>query len=247
MFELPGKTALVTGAAKRLGKAVAIELARAGCSVIVHYNRSRDDAEDTAASIRKLGVDAWIVQADFSDPDSIEHLFDAGKSIADRMDFLVNSASVFPSDSLWELTESSLFENVRINALAPFILSRRFSSQCEGGCIVNLLDARILDYDKHHVPYHLSKRMLFTLTRMMSIEFAPRIRVNAVAPGLILPPPGEDKSYLEKLKKTNLLGAVGSPEQISSAVLFLLWNEFITGQIIYVDGGRHIKGRTYGS
>ena len=126
------------------------------------------------------------------------------------------------------------------------MIARAFGAQGIEGVIVNFLDTRIEDYDRKHAAYHLSKRMLYTLTRMMAIEFAPLVRVNAVAPGLILPPPGKDESYLAQLAHTNPLGRYGDPSHIVEAVLFLVRNDFVTGQVVFVDGGRHLKGKMYG-
>ena len=137
-------------------------------------------------------------------------------------------------------------ENVRINAWAPFVLSKAVADQGIPASIVNFLDTRMLDHDSKHVSYHLSKRMLFTLTRMTALEFAPRVRVNGVAPGLVLPPPGHDTSYLKALAHTNPLNAHGAAEDVARAVVFLFESPFITGQVIYVDGGRHMLGGIYG-
>ena len=139
-----------------------------------------------------------------------------------------------------------LEDNVQVNAISPLLIGRSFAKQGCEGAVVNFLDTRITEYDSGHAAYHLSKRMLFTLTRMMALEFAPSVRVNAIAPGLILPPPGEDVLYLQKLAPTNPLNRIGSPESITDAVLFLLNSEFVTGQVIFVDGGYHIKGNVYG-
>ena len=136
--------------------------------------------------------------------------------------------------------------NVNVNALAPFLLSRAFAAQQREGCIINFLDTRIMDYDKTHVSYHLSKRMLFSITRMMALEFAPKVRVNAIAPGLILPPEGKDETYLQDLAPSNPLQTYGGPGDIVEAVLFLLRGRYITGQVVYVDGGRHMLGGVYG-
>ena len=145
-----------------------------------------------------------------------------------------------------DFTLQDLEDNIQVNAISPLLIARSFAEQGCEGAIVNFLDTRITEYDNGHAAYHLSKRMLFTLTRMMALEFAPSIRVNAVAPGLILPPPGEDLSYLQKLAHTNPLNRIGSPESITDAVLFLLRSEFVTGQVIFVDGGYHMKGSVYG-
>ena len=111
---------------------------------------------------------------------------------------------------------------------------------------MNLLDSRITDYDREHAAYHLSKRMLFALTRMLALELAPRTIVNAVAPGLILPPEGKDEDYLRRMAHTVPLNRHGDAGDIEQAVLFLLRCEFVTGQVIFVDGGRHMEGRVYG-
>jgi len=143
--------------------------------------------------------------------------------------------------SLDELTS-----NVQVNALAPLVLAREFAKQGRPGDIINLLDARVTDYDQEHAAYHLSKRMLFTLTRMMALEFAPEIQVNAIAPGLVLPPPGKDAEHLKARVKDNPLQRHGDVEDVVDALLFLLRSDFITGQVIFVDGGYHMKGSTYG-
>ena len=251
MFLLPGTSALVTGGAKRLGRETALVLARAGCSVVVHYRSSEAPAFQLVDEVRALGVNAWPVQAELSSPVETDRLFDDSEKLAGNIDFVVNSASIFPESTLGELDEASLIENLRINSLAPFALTARLHEHLEAGgrsgAVVNFLDTRMLDYDRKHVPYHLSKRTLFAITRMTSIDYAPRLRVNGVAPGLVLPPPGEDSSYLDKWAHTNPLKTHGNGEQVAAAVLFLLWSRFVTGQIIYVDGGRHVKGRFYGS
>jgi len=243
---LHGKTALVTGAAKRLGAATALELARHGAAILVHYGKSEADAKNVARQITDLGVRAWTIPADFSDPAAADALFDRAVQAAGPIDILVNNASVFPHAGLATLSPADLHANLDVNALAPLLLSRRFFAQGRPGCIINFLDARITDFDSEHAAYHLSKRMLFSLTRMMALEFAPAVRVNAVAPGLILPPEGEDQSYLERLAHTNPLGRHGGARDVTEAVLFLIRSEFITGQVIFVDGGRHIKGAMYG-
>jgi len=133
-----------------------------------------------------------------------------------------------------------------VNALAPLLLSRSFAMGPNAEAIVNFLDTMTFDYDKQHIAYHLSKRMFHALTQMMALEFAPRIRVNAIAPGLVLPPEGKDAAYLERLKNSNPLQRVGSPEGITAAVLFLLRSGFITGQTLFVDGGRHLRASIYG-
>lgn len=246
IISIADKTALVTGAAKRLGRAIALALARAGAHIIVHYRASHDEAEETAAAIRAEGVQAWAISADLVHPQEAVSLFDRAAEAAGAIDFLINSASIFPSSGLRDFAPESLMENVQINALAPILLARRMAEQNREGAIINLLDAMIADYDKNHVPYHLSKRMLHDATRMMALEFAPKLRVNGIAPGLALPPVGKDEGYLAALAHTNPLQRYGSEAGICEAALFLLRSGFVTGQIIFVDGGRHLRGSVYG-
>lgn len=244
---IKGKTALVTGAAKRIGRAISLALAGEGVRVAAHYGTSAVEAADLVDVLRAKGVEAWSVQADLGDAAQAEALLEKAETLAGPVDIVINNAAIFPSGTLDELGAEDLFRNLQINALTPFQIGRALAARKRAGAVVNLLDARLNDYDRNHVAYHLSKRVLFSLTRMMALEFAPKIRVNAVAPGLILPPPGEDESYLEKLASTNPLNRCGTPQQIANAVLFLLKTDFVTGQVIFIDGGRHMKGDVYGA
>lgn len=243
---LSGKVALVTGGAKRLGRACALALAREGVGIVVQYRSSKEEAENTAVAIRSLRVPAWIVQGDQGDPDGAARVFRDAVAQAGPVDFLVNNASIFPESRLDDFTLDDLMDSVRINAFGPLVLARAFAAQQRPGAIVNFLDSRIADYDKTHAAYHLSKRMFFTMTRMMALEFAPRVRVNAVAPGLVLPPEGRDESYLRELASTNPLNTHGDETDVADAVVYLIRARFVTGQILYIDGGRHMRGNVYG-
>ena len=245
-LRLAGHTALITGGAKRLGRAVTEALAGAGADVCIHYGHSADDAAGLAGRVRGLGRRAWTVQCDLADAEGVAGLLPRAMEEAGDVDILINNASIFPESTLMDFTEHDLRENINVNALAPLILGRTFAGRGKAGHIINFLDTRIVSYDKAHAAYHLSKRMLFTLTRMMALEFAPAIRVNAIAPGLILPPEGKTQAYLEQYAHTNPMQTYGNPRDIADTVLFLLTTGFITGQTIYVDGGRHMKGAVYG-
>jgi len=243
---LRGARALVTGGATRLGRATALGLASKGCHVVIHYHRSIDEAQELSLLLKAQSVDAWLVQADLSVPDQAETMFRRAVEMAGPIDLLVNNASTFPESRLSSVTWEEMEENLRVNAVSPFILSRAFAAQGREGSIVNFLDSRVVDYDAAHVAYHLSKRMLFTFTRMMALEFAPLVRVNAVAPGLVLPPHGEDVSYLDARVKSIPLRKHGDADDVVEAVLFLLASDFITGQVLFVDGGRHMRNCVYG-
>jgi len=246
MWDLEGKTALVTGGARRLGRAVSWALAEHGANVAVHYRTSANEAEALAAAIRQLNVMSWAIAADLGDCAQAAALFSRVVDLAGPVDVLVNNAAIFLESRLCEVSAEDIQSNLNVNALAPLLISREFAAQGREGAIVNFLDTRMVDYDHNHVAYHLGKRTLFALTRMMALEFAPKLRVNAVAPGLILPPEGENESYLEDLASTNPLNRYGAADDVVEAVLFLLRSRFITGQVIFVDGGRHIKGSVYG-
>ena len=244
---LAGQVALVTGAAKRLGRAIAGGLAAEGVHVALHYRSSGSEAAAEADELRRAGVNAWTLQADLADPAAAEGLVGkACEAAGAPVDILVNSASIFSPSSVLEFSPGDLEANVQVNATSPLLLSRALACQGRPGQIVNLLDARIVEYDRAHAAYHLSKRMLFSLTRILALELAPRVRVNAVAPGLILPPPGEDESYLDAMAHGNPLRRHGTADDVVRATLFLLKSDFVTGQVIYVDGGQNLRGRTYG-
>jgi NAD(P)-dependent dehydrogenase (short-subunit alcohol dehydrogenase family) len=241
-MKLMGKTALVTGAARRIGKQIALSLAEEGMNIIVHFSTSLDEAEQTAAEIRGKAVKAWPVQADFADTAALSGFMERCAKAAGTVGVLVNSASIYPPGTLLCAGDGQFIENMKINALAPLQLCRLFARQCPEGSIINILDARMDDYDPKHVPYSLSKQAFKSLTKMLSLELAPEMRVNAVAPGLILPPVGGSDEYLEKHAHTNPLNRWGTARDIADAVIYLLKARFVTGQTIYVDGGRHIRG-----
>ena len=238
---------LITGAAKRLGGAIARSCAEAGMDVILHYHTSEQAAKNLESGLNESGARTWMFRADLSDPKETNSLFRKALDAAGQIDVLINNASIFPKDTLTGFTARALYRNIGVNAFAPLQLGRRFAEQQCKGKIINLLDARITDYDKEHTAYHLSKRMLCDITKMMALEFAPLITVNGVAPGLILPPPGEDSGFLKKMSRTNPLCTHGTAQDVADAVLFLIKAEFITGQVIFIDGGRHLKGCVYGS
>jgi NAD(P)-dependent dehydrogenase (short-subunit alcohol dehydrogenase family) len=249
-MDINGKKALVTGGALRMGNALVLKLVESGAQVAVHYNRSEVEAYDLCDMISNDGGVAFPVSGDLSRPDGARQLF----RDLDEMDFqpeiLINSASIFDTETILEADEEAFHKNLDINALVPMILSREMTGRVESGVVINMLDSRITDYDRLHGPYHLSKISLFSLTRMLSEELAPSFRFNAVAPGAILPPVNAAESdavkWVERMKKTNPLNAVGTAQQICDAAHFLITNDFVTGQVIFVDGGRHLRGSFYG-
>jgi NAD(P)-dependent dehydrogenase (short-subunit alcohol dehydrogenase family) len=242
-----GLAALVTGAGRSLGRAVALALGTSGVAVAAHYHTSADGAAEVVEAIHAAGGEAWSLRADLSDPgEALALVGRAAEACGRPVGILVNSASVYETSRVLDFGPEELAANVQVNALAPLLLCRAMAAQGRPGSIVNLLDARMGDYDREHAAYHLSKRMLRDLTRMLALELAPGIRVNGVAPGLIAPPDGQAREAALSLAHTNPLQRTGSTGDVAEAVLFLLRSGFITGQTIYVDGGRNLRGSVYG-
>ena len=243
---------LITGAAHRIGRSLALSLAKDAGAVVIHYNGSGTDAEHLAEEIKQNDTKAFTIGADLSSPSQAGDLMSRVWETACPVDVLINNASIFEEGHLTDVTVDDLQRNMMINAFAPLLLSRSFAAlnaqrkTTSTPVIINMLDARADDYDRVHAAYHLAKRTLLWLTKITALEFAPGIRVNGIAPGLILPPSGRDESYLEKLKSSNPLNNMGTLDQIAQAARFLIENEFVTGQVIYIDGGRHLKGNLRG-
>jgi pteridine reductase len=238
---LRGRAALVTGGAQRIGREIGLTLAALGADIVVHYRRSRREAEELVGILTGSGVRAWAAAADFDRPEEVERLIPRVLETAGRLDFLVNNASIFPAGTLADLDFPDLVESLRVNAWTPFLLGREFARRAGGGKIVNILDTRVDGSDVDHVSYILSKQMLAGLTLLMALELAPALTVNAVAPGLILPPAGKDEAYLDRLAANLPLRRHGTPADVARAVAYLLQADFVTGQVIYVDGGRHVR------
>ncbi|MCE1245652.1 MAG: SDR family oxidoreductase [Firmicutes bacterium] len=241
-YDLKGKTALITGGARRIGRVIALSLAAQGVNIIIHYNTSGQYAEYLADEIRKLGVKYYLLQADLEQQDDVDSLADRAWNLSGGFQILINNASIFSQDKLSSVSFENISTNVMVNAWAPLAVSRRFVKKGQGGKIINLLDTRTQEINPNwHFSYLLSKKMFKTITKMMALEYAPDYMVNGVAPGLILPPHGKDISYIEKLKDTVPLQRIGDPLQVAETVVFLLKNNFITGQVVAVDGGRNLK------
>lgn len=253
---LDGEVVLVTGAAVRIGAAIAQAVAAAGADVVLHHRTSRKEAEALARRLGKTGVRAATVRADLGKPRELSNLLaDARKAAGAPVTCLVNNASSFPEDKLAALTWPRLQDALAVNAWAPFALTRDFAAQLpkgRDGAVVNLVDARVHDYDWGHVGYWFAKRMVADFTRLCAIEFAPRVRVNGVSPGAVLTPSNrpmgkaEAKEYMERMAKHIPLRRTPEPEDIADAVLFLLGAKATTGAIVEVDGGRHLGRATYG-
>jgi pteridine reductase len=241
----PG-TVLITGGARRLGAALARELGKAGWDVVVHYKSSREPAEELVQELKDMGRRAWAVRADLSDPESCAPLIETAANLSGGLEALVCNASIFDASTLFDLSAKDIQDNVQIHATGPLLLARRFSELPSARQILNLLDSKITGPDDEHFAYHLSKRMLADLTRSMAVALAPRVAVNGVAPGAVLPAPGKSQEEFDALAQDVPMKRTGSPGDITTAALYLLTSEFVTGQVLFVDGGRHLQGNLYG-
>jgi pteridine reductase len=239
-MNLNGKTAMVTGGAVRIGAAICRALAGAGMNVIIHYHRSAEAAQQLADELRQTGVQAWTLQADLCCEDECRRLIEEAGSRPGGLHVLVNSAAVFHKQTLRQVTFDNLQQEFWPNLMAPLIMMRAFAEKCKEGKIVNLLDRRIDSLDTECVPYVLSKKALAEATKLAALEFAPKITVNGIAPGAILPPPGKGQDYLRDKAGPVPLQRQCTPEEVAEAVLFLLQSDALTGQIVYVDGGQHL-------
>ncbi len=233
-------TALITGGAKRLGRLIALKLASMGYHVALHYNNSLDEAKALCSEIQALKVDCEIFQSNLLDEDALESLIPRVKERFHDLNLLINNASVFQRARLLD-TDFDLFNgNFDLNFKAPFFLTKEFAKHCREGHIINMVDAKVAHNDISYSAYTLSKKALTDFTLMAARELAPAIRVNAVGPGYILPPDADDEDYLTKRPEIIPLQRKGEPFEITEAIAFLVQNTYITGQIIYVDGGEHL-------
>ena len=242
-MDLEGITALVTGGARRVGRGIALALADAGCDLVLHFNRSADEASETAAEAAAKGARVALVGADLADPASAPSIVGGAGDLA-PVRVLVNSAAMFPEDTLAGLTPAGWQKTLAVNLTGPVFLSQAFAAALPpdaDGAIVNVTDWRTARPYPDHFSYTIAKGAIDTFTGAAADSLAPRIRVNAVALGAILPPPGRDSAYLQELAQEIPLQRVGGVDVVARAVLFLLRNDFVTGEIVRVDGGAHLR------
>ncbi|HHB90570.1 MAG TPA: SDR family oxidoreductase [Anaerolineae bacterium] len=243
-MDLSGKTALITGGAHRIGRGLALALARAGCNLILHYNRSADRAQATAEEARALGVQVILRRADLSRLDDPTPLFTNLPHDVAPVQILVNSAAIFPKDTLTDFTLDGWSQTLRINLRAPVLLTQAFARALPDdlqGAVVNITDWRTERPYRTHFTYTVSKGALDTFTRAAAIQLAPRIRVNAIALGAMLPPEGASEAYWQRVLATVPLARAGGTESAAHTLLYLLRNDFITGEIIRLTGGAHLN------
>lgn len=231
------KAALVTGGAVRIGKEISLNLARKGYGVALHYNSSEKEALSTRELILGTGVKCELFRCDLSSPDDARELVPKVTERFEGLCVLVNNASIFENVGFHDVTPEFLETDMAVNFKAPFFLSQSFSAKTSGGLIVNFLDTRIRKIPVEHFCYNLSKKSLYHLTKMLARELAPDFRVNAICPGAILPPPGQGEDYLLNMARRPPMKRPGSIEDIINAFNYLLENDYVTGECLFVDGG----------
>jgi glucose 1-dehydrogenase len=243
-LELKHKTALVTGGAIRLGRAITLALAAEGCNVAIHYNRSEQEALEVRQEARSLGVKAEIFSYDLSDYENVHELFNDINQTMGKVDILVNNAGNYKGGNGLNTNIDVLNDSFNLNLFAPWWLIKSFVTQLpegEYGKIVNICDAGIFRTANDHFAYRLTKNALCELTRMFALELAPRITVNAIAPGIMLPLAGYEHIDMDKLAHRRIpLGRIGSAEIIAENVIHILQQDFMTGSVIRIDGGENI-------
>lgn len=241
-MELDGRVALVTGAGTRVGRVIALALGKAGMRVGVHYAGSEKGARETAEEIIAGGSDARTLPGDLMDPATAPRLVEHIAKVFGSLDVLVNSAAVMLRTPVGEVLVEDWDAMFALNLRAPFFLSQAAARVMrERGSIVNIADLAAFETWRGYIPHSITKAGIVQMTRGLAHALAPRIRVNAVAPGPVLLPEGWTKEQADKLIATTPLGHLGSPEDVAQAVLYLLSADYVTGETIIVDGGRHIR------
>jgi NAD(P)-dependent dehydrogenase (short-subunit alcohol dehydrogenase family) len=238
------RAALVTGGSKRLGRAIALGLAEAGFAVAVHCHSSRDEAEATAAEIRKFGVAACVLQADLAHEAAVERLVPDAQAALGPLGVLVNNASTFDRDEWHDATREGWDRHIEPNLRAPFVLAQAFARALPPdaeGMVLNMLDERVWSLTPHFVSYTVSKAGLWALTRTLALALAPRIRVNGIGPGPALPSPRQTQAQFDRQAASVPLQRPTSPAEVARAALALLSLPSLTGQMLALDGGQHLQ------
>ncbi|MES2254180.1 MAG: SDR family oxidoreductase [Pseudomonadota bacterium] len=243
------KTVLVTGAAKRLGRAIALHLAGAGWNVAIHYHGSADEAESAADAVRALGVKAATLKANLSREEETISLVGRAAAELGPLTALVNSASIFENDDWQSASRASWDAHMETNLRAPFVLSQTFArqvtdSKISGGAIVNIIDQRVLKPTPQFISYSLSKAGLHWLTTTLAQALGPNIRVNAIGPGPTMRNARQSEEDFARQRDATVLKHGAEPDDVAEAVRYLLEADAVTGQMLAVDGGQHLIWQT---
>lgn len=242
-MEIKGKVAVVTGGARRVGRVIARALAGSGADILVHHHASEIEASEAVREFRGYGVRSEAVQADLTQPSQVQELFDRLDELWGRLDLLVNNAAIFERATLEEITPEAWDRVIALNLRAPLLCSQAAVPLMgsTGGSIINIADVAAFQPWPGYIHYCVSKAGLVMLTRGLARALAPRIRVNAIAPGPVLPPPGSAADQIDNLADLTVLKRLGAPEDVAGAVLYLAESDFVTGSTLVVDGGKMLR------
>jgi|LSQX01.3.fsa_nt_gb glucose 1-dehydrogenase len=244
-MKLKGKTALITGGAIRIGKAISTELANHGVNIAMHYHRSKSEAMQLQNELRGKGVKVELFKADISDLESIPGFFEEVNKTFPQIDILVNNAGVFPKGGLLDINKEKLDQVFGINLFAPLFLMRAFAKQIPSdgqGKIVNIVDAKVFKSEPARFAYRLTKVALWEATKMAAMELAPRITVNAISPGLMMSLAGYEHLDMQAVAERRVpLKILGSGEIVAQNLIHILKQDFMTGNNIIIDGGEYIS------
>jgi len=237
---------LITGAAHRIGRCIALDLAAHGWDVALHYHQSTEKAEETADEISRLGRRALLIQGDLSDTEAVNRMTPQVLEKFGSLECLINNASLFEDDNIDSVTAQSWHAHIDTNLLAPLLLSQAFAAQAgEGSNIINLLDQRVWKLTPHFLSYTVSKTGLWTLTQTLAMALAERrIRVNAIGPGPTLPNTRQSDQHFRDQSAAVPLGRGPTTGEICDAVRYVLGAPSLTGQMIALDGGQHLAWQT---
>jgi NAD(P)-dependent dehydrogenase (short-subunit alcohol dehydrogenase family) len=242
-MDLRGRTALVTGAGHRVGRAIALALGGRGMRVAVHYNAAADGAEETARLIEAAGAEAKVFRADLTDAAEPAKLIESVVGAFGGLDVLVNSAAVMVRTPFGEVTPKQWDDVMALNARAPFFLAQAAAPHLKAtrGVIVNIADLAAFETWPAYLPHGLSKSGMVYLTRALARVLAPEVRVGGIAPGAVLLPESWSDADAERLRRTTPLAREGDVDDVTRTVLFILDSDYLTGETIIVDGGRHVR------
>ncbi len=238
------QAALVTGGAIRLGKAISLVLAKQGYDIALHYNTSYESAQKTCEEIKSLGVTCEIFQSDLSKAENLKPFLESVRKTFTNLNTLVNSASGYAQATIKETKVATFDAQFAINLRAPFFLSKTFAEICKAGTIINICDNKIGFNQFEYAAYLLTKKALAEFTKLAALEFAPNIRVNAISPGVVMPMSSRSNEYIDWRIQGIPLNKQGTTQHIGDALLFLINNNFVTGQVIFVDGGEVLTGQS---
>lgn len=232
--------ALVTGSADRIGKGIALELASQGYNLLLHYNSSQQKADSVKELVDAFGVRSKLLQIDFMADNDFDSIFKSLKEEGINVEVLVNCASDFRPSGFDDVGSDLYRKEMKINFENIYLLTKAFARMYDRGVIINFIDTKVEKNYSKHLDYILSKKLLKEFTKLSAVHLAPNFRVNAIAPGLILPPKDKDENYLLDLAKDIPLKTIGGMDEILKAFRFLMDSYFVTGQVLYIDGGDHL-------